>query len=246
MGLGLQLSEQEAVQEFNKIDSNRGGQVLFVEFCAYVRQRVNPDHQAEFDADIVSGEHATRTIRQHTSHKNANDLHLKKKCFRDFDDLEQKIKVMLQDDSQVRKLWDHLDYNGNEIVSLAEIDKFAVEQYPLLNHKPALMRAYKASISGRGHDDWVHKKEFKALMANLFYFNKLYWIFDQVDGDDRRVTFQEFKYCLSLCGCPMTDGDARREFSSADRNGGGMILFDEFCALFASKNCPHAMMELVG
>lgn len=72
------------------------------------------------------------------------------------------------------------DFNGNNVVSLAEIDKMAVEQFPLLNHKPALMRAYKASFGDEG-DEFIHKREFKILLANLFYFNKLFWLFDQVD-----------------------------------------------------------------
>jgi hypothetical protein len=43
-------------------------------------------------------------------------------------------------------------------VSLAEVDKFVLEQYPLLNNKPALMRAFKRTISKAGGgdgDDWV-------------------------------------------------------------------------------------------
>ena len=37
-----------------------------------------------------------------------------------------------------------MDYNNNEVVSLAEIDKAIVELWPEFDHKPALMRAYKA------------------------------------------------------------------------------------------------------
>jgi hypothetical protein len=39
-----------------------------------------------------------------------------------------------------------------------EIDKFIVERFPVLNHKPALMRAYKRTISrdgGGDGDDYV-------------------------------------------------------------------------------------------
>ncbi|CAE8740258.1 unnamed protein product [Polarella glacialis] len=54
--LGLRLSAQQAKVEFDKIDENHGGQVLFVEFCAYVRSRVHPDANRAVDADILSGE----------------------------------------------------------------------------------------------------------------------------------------------------------------------------------------------
>merc|ERR1712110_280075 len=107
------------------------------------------------------------------------------------------------------------------------------------------MRAYKQTIKSGDGDDWVEKKEFKSLLNNLFYFNKIYWIFDQADGDDRRMTFQEFKQCLVLCNTPMSDANARAEFGKIDRNGGGMILFNEFCRYFASKACPEAMTDMV-
>lgn len=89
-------------------------------------------------------------------------------------------------------MWKRLDFNGNNIVSLAEVDKLVNEQFPLLNHKPALMRAFQATLKGgmlrckafrqmQGNgDEWVQKHEFKMLLGNLFYFNKLFWLFDQV------------------------------------------------------------------
>merc|ERR1719359_750947 len=129
-----------------------------------------------------------------------------------FDDVEPQIKKVLADNDQaaLKKMWQHLDFNGNNVVSLAEIDKFIVESYPVLNHKPALMRAYKYTIQADPQsrkDEFVHKKEFKKLLANLFYFNKLFWVFDQVDNDkDRRLNFQEFKQVLTVAGSPMSDG----------------------------------------
>jgi len=245
--LGLHLtSKQEAQAEFAKIDTNSGGQVLFVEFCAYIRKRVNPDDNPNFDADIVSGEHCGKVLRKHGGHKATNSHFVCKKCFKDFDELEKVIKAIVRDKKKLKELWNRLDFNGNNIVSLAEIDKLAVEAYPLLNHKPALMRAYKKTIKEGNGDDWVQKKEFKSLLANLFYFNKIFWVFDQVDNDhDRRLDFHEFKQCLSLCGTPMHEAQARQEFQKVDRNGGGIILFDEFCLYFASKECPEAFRDLL-
>merc|ERR1712037_316215 len=111
-------------------------------------------------------------------------------------------------------------------MGLAEIDKLIVEVYSVLNHKPALMRAYKMTIRDGGNGDWVEKKAFKVLLANILYFNKLYWLFDQCDGDDRKMTFPEFRQCLAVCGCEMSEVEARREFSQIDVNGGGSVLFD--------------------
>lgn len=51
--------------------------------------------------------------------------------------------------------------NGNGIVSLAEFDRWVVNEFPLLNHKPALMRAFKqtTTVEGGG-EDFVHRKDF--------------------------------------------------------------------------------------
>ena len=61
--------------------------------------------------------------------------------------------------------WGAIDYNGNGIVSLAEIDKWVVENYPKLNNKPALMRAYKSS--DLDHDSYVNKREFPVLLRRF-------------------------------------------------------------------------------
>jgi len=248
--LGLNLSDQEARQEFAKIDQNNGGQVLFVEFCAYIRKRVNPDADPNFDADIISGEHCGKVMRKHGGHKVTNSHFVNKKCFADFDKLEKIIQTTIGDRKKLHGLWKRMDFNGNNIVSLAEIDKLAVEKYPLLNHKPALMRAYKLTISKKGGgdgDSWVERKEFKRLLANLFYFNKIFWVFDQVDNDkDRRLNLHEFKQCLTLCGTGMSNSQAQAEFRKVDRNGGGIILFDEFCRYFTESKCPQAMTDLIG
>merc|ERR1719215_1017088 len=78
--VGLNLSPQEAQAEFAKVDTNGGGQVLFVELCAYIRHRVNPDDNPKFDADIISGEDCGRasynTAHHHSSHHSHSHSHM--------------------------------------------------------------------------------------------------------------------------------------------------------------------------
>mmetsp|Transcript_47967 Transcript_47967/g.111215 ORF Transcript_47967/g.111215 Transcript_47967/m.111215 type:complete len:482 (-) Transcript_47967:82-1527(-) len=244
--LGLHLSQAEAQEEFERIDGNRGGQVLFVEFCAYVRERVNPDVNTKLDADIVSGERCGKVVQTCHGSRATHTHFIRRKSLAQFDELERRIKALIKDTRQLRELWGHLDFNGNNIVSLAEIDKLVVERYPLLNHKPALMRAYKATMRSVKDDDWVEKREFKALLGNLFYFNKLFWLFTCEDADhDRRLGFTEFKKLLSIVGAKMSEAEARQDFNRVDRNGGGIILFDEFCKYFTQKACPECLSALV-
>jgi Ca2+-binding EF-hand superfamily protein len=247
--LGLNMSQQEAHAEFQKIDSNGGGQVLFVEFCAYVRKRVTPDANTNLDKDIMSGENCNMQMRHSHGHKATHTHAVTQKSLSKFADLEAQFKKMCADPThkKLKDVWDHLDFNGNGIVSLAEIDKLCVETYPLLNHKPALMRAYKATLA-QGHEkDWVHKKEFKMLLGNLIYFNKIFWLFDNADGDkDRRLNEKEFKWMMSNLGDKMSDSEASMEFRKVDLNGGGIILFDEFCKYVTKKKCPECMTEMFG
>jgi len=244
--LGLHLSEREAIEEFKKMDTNNGGQVLFVEFCAYIRKRVNPDASPNFDPDIISGENSGNVVRKDKGHKGTHTHFITKKSLRVFDKLEEQFKTMMTNLPQLREMWASLDFNGNGFVSLAEIDKFAVEQFPLLNHKPALMRAYKATIKKGNGDEWVNKNEFKSLLGHLLYFNKIYWLFDQVDDDDdRRLTFKEFKWCMNICDAKMQEAELQQEFNRVDKNGGGIILFDEFCKYFTAKSCPECLTDLI-
>jgi len=246
--LGLKMSQDEAKKEFDSIDGNHGGQVLFVEFCAWVRKRVNPDANPNFDPDIVAGEDCNQYMRKSRGDLVTHEHFISKKCFADFDALEAQIKDIVADNTKLLALWTRLDFDGNHIVSLAEIDKLVVEAYPLLNHKPALMRAYKKTITtdSQDKDDWVHKKEFKALLANLFYFNKIFWIFSVVDteGKDRRLSFDEFKQCMILCNCPLDPATANQQFKKIAKNG-NHVLFDQFCAFVTSSQCPQAFTNVL-
>ena len=110
----------------------------------------------------------------------------------------------------------------------------------MLNNKPALMRAYKQTTQRDGDGDpWVEKFEFPALLRNLVFFNKIYAVFDDVDtGDDRRIDFGEFKAGLGKVGLQYDDAKAKQEFAKIDTNGGGQVLFDEFCIWVAETTCP--------
>ena len=158
--------------------------------------------------------------------------------------LEDQIRLDTASKELRTKLWRGLDFNGNGIVSLAEIDKWVVERYPLLNSKPALMRAYKKTTLKDGNgDDWVQRREFIKLLRNLFYFNRVYLVFDEIDtDDDRRIDLEEFKNgfeCLNMSA----DYKAETVFVEIDKNGGGYILFNEFCSWFAKNMNVEELLE---
>ena len=160
---------------------------------------------------------------------------------KDFDELEAQILAVVKDPVELGKLWDVIDFNDNQLVSLAEIDKLMVQDYPLLNHKPALMRAYKQTCLKEGGDGdaWVEPDEFPQLLLNLFYFNKLFQCFEQVDtDDDRRMDEAEFLKGLGMLGLNLPEDEAKAAFDDMDSNDGGIVLFDEFCIWFTKQVDP--------
>ena len=142
--------------------------------------------------------------------------------------------AVIKDKEQMKALWNQVDFNNNGIVSLAELDKLVVEKGWDIS-KPALMRAYKKTTLKDGDGDaWVERKEFAAFMRNMFFFDRLWDVFDDIDtGDDRRIDVGEFKAGMAQLGSRLSDEEAQAEFAKIDRNGGGQILFKEFCRYVA-------------
>lgn len=80
-----------------------------------------------------------------------------------------KSQLTMPDKAGRAKLFRDIDVNGNGGLSLAEIDKAVVSgligralNYPDFNHKPALMRAYKAA--DRSGDEFIQRAEFFKLL----------------------------------------------------------------------------------
>mmetsp|Transcript_93501 Transcript_93501/g.204743 ORF Transcript_93501/g.204743 Transcript_93501/m.204743 type:complete len:557 (+) Transcript_93501:381-2051(+) len=235
---------------FNDIDKDRNGKLDFREFCLHVRDRAHPDRSdGATKADKLRSDAQNRLRDMAEGTAVTSSSMVRHKHFADFDRLEQQIQDIVKQPQAggLRKLWNRLDYNGNGQVSLAETDKWVVEQYPLLNHKPALMRAHQATLSVAGRTgDFVVKKDFKTLLTNLFYFNKLFWLFDQADeSNDRRMDFTEFRWCLSMCGIKMSNAKAKAEFDQARKNKGELLLFTDFCSYFVERRCPLGMTEFI-
>ena len=171
-----------------------------------------------------------------------------KKKSGDFNAICAELRVKLprtksSDDAEKRKtLFKQFDPNGNGYLSLAEIDKGAREVLTLDrltdDLAPILMRAYtKAKDAGKRHGstndnvDYVEAAEFRLLLCYIYDFFEMWIAFDEIDtSDDRRITPSEFKKAVPTVeswGVKVPNADAA--FKEIDTNGGGYILFEEFC-----------------
>ena len=70
----------------------------------------------------------------------------------------------------------------------------------------------------------------------IVYFNNLWHKFEEIDSDhDRRINAQEFAVGCATVGLDLTPEEAAAEFAACDTDGGGMILFGEFCTWCAAR-----------
>ena len=167
-----------------------------------------------------------------------------------WDELHDKLPWHLTEEQRQKriKIWSSIDVNGNGILSLAEIDKGMrdVVQLPaLFELKPVLIRAFTAAKNkvkskvkkSYNEDDYVSKGEFRVLLKYLRSYFEIWVAFDRIDtGDDRRINHSEFiaaKPLLEKWGIDMSNPE--KKWREADRDGGGQILFIEFCD-WAIKN----------
>ena len=74
------------------------------------------------------------------------------------------------------------------------------------------------------------------MLRNLVFFNRLFFVFETIDSDgDRRLDVDEFTGSLKKLGLNLPKKEAEEEFKSIDLNGGGSVLFDEFCTWYMKK-----------
>ena len=130
--------------------------------------------------------------------------------------------------------------NGNKYLSLAECDKGlrdVVRLPTIFDTKPVIMRAftsaktYKKAGKDKRDDDYITKGEFRVFLKYLRQYYEFWVAFDRIDtDDDRRIDHSEFlqaKEMLERWNIDMSDPEA--QWKAADRDGGGQILFIEFC-----------------
>jgi len=132
-------------------------------------------------------------------------------------------------------LFDAMDVNGNQQLSFNEVHRCIADAFPGYNHKPALMRAYKAA--DKDNDSRIERREFGTLLRLLVYFNEVWDVFDSLDrDDDHRLGPSEFEAGCRAVGLRLTAAEALAEFRRADKNGGGFVLFEEFIGWCAKRS----------
>ncbi|KAJ9460872.1 Flagellar calcium-binding protein [Diplonema papillatum] len=232
----LGLSMTQVNESFTQMDGNKGGFVLFDEFAMWmakhrVDRQLGPLQKgAQTNASRYRPKVPAAAKSQSSSVSRASSTR-NRESGRSFGPRKQKLTALSYPTAEARSaLFDRIDPNGNGVLSLAELDKAVVELWPEFNHKPALMRAYAAADkSGNG---WIGKREFKFFLAYIVRFVELWNTFCEIDtSDDRRISKEELNRVRSSSVFANIDVD--KAFAAMDKNKGGYVLFEEFCAYMA-------------
>jgi len=138
-------------------------------------------------------------------------------------------------------LFTQFDPNSNGYLSLAEVDKGCRDVlglYEIFEAKPVIMRAFqaakcannKSNKKGSHGPDYIERIEFRLLFVYLRQYFEIWQMFDEIDSsDDHRVSYDEFVAALpKIATWGVKVKDPKAAFREIDKDGGGMILFDEF------------------
>lgn len=212
--------ERDAEQVFDEIDVNGGGMILFDEFCHWLAQ-----NKAELGANDNQVADLKKRL-QDLEKRKASAISAPAPAPAAVKPIPQAVmKIDAPDKSTSLKIFDQLDGNASGKLSLAELDKGVITLYPKFNNKKAIMAAYKAA--DRSGDGFVSRNEFGYFLQFIVYYNNLWTFFSALDNDsDRRISKDEF-----MKAAPKLDlgRDSNAVFAEIDTNGGGLVLFDEFC-----------------
>ena len=87
-------------------------------------------------------------------------------------------------------------------------------------------------------DDYVEWMEFRIFLVYLRQYFEYYVMFCRTDlTGDHKVDINEFKLALpTLEKWGVKIANPESEFKKIDKNGGGVIMFDEFCEYAIKKN----------
>jgi len=170
--------------------------------------------------------------------------------------INSKLPFERDDEQKARRkdMFSQFDPNGNGILSLAEIDKAmrdVLQCDTLFDAKPAIMRAFqsaktvsKKALTHQGKDlsdDYISFPEFRFFLKALRMYFEYMIAFQRADADsDKRINLAEFEAAKDTVNKWLKDEhkihDMAAEFKKIDKNGGGIILFDEFCEWAIAKN----------
>eukprot|EP00941_MAST-03F_sp_MAST-3F-sp1_P002313 g2313.t1 len=251
----VQLKISDGEDLFEEIDGadKKDGKVLFNELCKYAARHLLPDIAVLKDTSFEKAPRKPPRKLTCKRRKNPAGLPYEESKVQDsetfavsgvavtqeeFDNLQKRLDETMRTEEDLRALWKSLDSDNSGKVTLNEVDALVSKRFPILNNKPALMRAFKktAKRGADGNFSVEYPNGLRTLIGNIFWFNRLWSEFSEVDtSGDRRLDFGEFVRASSRLHLGLDITTCAKEFDDLDELGCGTILFDEFCVWIAAE-----------
>jgi len=169
----------------------------------------------------------------------------------DWESINEKLVYDHSEESyEARKeIWNGMNTNGNEYLSLAEVEKGirdVLELDEVFDAKKAIFEAFSfaknsSQAESKFGEDLMEFRELRLFLQTLRATFEFYQGFNIIDAEgDSRISKEEFcndnikELVQKWTGEEIEDMEA--EFDAIDENEGGMILFQEFCNWAFSKN----------
>ena len=151
---------------------------------------------------------------------------------------QKREPLRLPKQARLLEVFDRWNYSGNELLSVADVDKAIDDLFPSFSARPcpALTRAAYAA-SHQSAADVVRRTEFTRLMKCLVYFNNIWHKFEKIDSDgDRRLNAKEFSIGCSMVGLKKDKAATAAQFSAmSEQQEDSLVPFAEFCTWCARE-----------
>lgn len=174
----------------------------------------------------------------------------------DWISIADKIPFVKTDEAKTKRvnLFNRFDTNKNKLLSLSEIQKgvrnvLGLEQVAAA--KAALMRAYTLSkgLSKKENymDFYIEFREFRFFLETLYNSYKYDVTFKRIDADrDGRISLIEFRNATEIMEKQVGKiNNPGMTFRLIDINGGGSILYKEFCRFMANMKKMSSKMDAI-
>lgn len=144
--------------------------------------------------------------------------------------------------------WEDIAGRNARMIELATVQRWVAQHYPALANKTAFVQAYNRTclLEGNGGDAWVVPGEFPRLLANAFYFHKLYSCMGvgpkaAMQGP-KDLPFAEFARVVAHLKVPLDSGTgaAKAEFAKLAGKDGKAVSFARFSDWYIQGAFPDA------
>lgn len=129
-------------------------------------------------------------------------------------------------------LFDKLDDNRNEKLSVAELRDIRDHFFKNLKHAPTIMKAHW--VADNDQNGFVERSEFEAFLRYAVYYNN-YWDKFTKDGKHHVNVLGRANFIAIAKDLDVLDAD--KAFDMMDANASGGLSYEEFCGWMAKHTC---------